>query len=137
MAMNSAIIICNNHLDWIRRNPPVFVNGLMGRLEQGECDPSPGYARWSGDGMPGVQVVAVEHSSQASVIVMGGNCGKLVSVCGSSSRGSGPASDVDALRAMADKLGYSIRQKIPARSNAPTKPANMGWGDLRANRKKR
>jgi len=123
--MNTTIVINNNHLDWIRRNPAVFVNGLIGRIENGECDPHPGHARWNGDALPGVQVVAVEHSSQATVVIMGGNCGRAVTSCGSSGKGGAPASDVDALRAMASKLGYTVRQKSAPRKTVPDLTNNV------------
>ena len=123
MAISSAIVISNNHLDWIRRNPEVFVNGLISRLEQGETDPYPGYARWNGDAMPGVQFVHSGHSSGQAVIVMHGAAGKCVVT---TSVGGQHPSDVDALKAFANRLGYTIRKKNRAASSVVGRQAQGG-----------
>lgn len=119
MANNSAIVINHNHLDWIKRNPRVFVNGLMTRLEHGEVDPFPGHARWNGDGMPGVQLVHTGHSSEATVILVGGNSGKKVGTA--YAKGSSQPSEVDALKAMASKLGYSVTKRNNSAANTSVK----------------
>lgn len=109
MGINSTILICNDHLDWIKRNHSVFVNGLVSRLEQGETDPYPGHSRWNGDAMPGVQVISSGHSDFPSVIIVGGNSGKKIT--GVSRTSAGHPTDVDALKAMANRLGYTVRKK--------------------------
>lgn len=118
MSNNSAVVINDDYLDWIRRNPVQFVNRLVSRLEQGEVDPYPGFARWNGDAMPGVQVAFIGHSSFPGVVLVGGHgCGKKLMTMPHVDRNANPPNDVEVLKAMAERLGYSIRKKPSSRKN--------------------
>jgi len=113
MGLTSTIVISHDYLDWIKRNPAVFVNGLIGRMEQGECDPRPGFARWHGDAMPGVQLVNCSDNNDAAVIITNGGSGKKVATAKKC------ISDVDALKAMAAGLGYSTYKTLSTGGQRP------------------
>lgn len=113
---NSTIVIDHKYLDWIRRNPRVFVNGLVSRLENEETDHYPGFARWNGDAMPGVQVVTVTRSDFPVVIITADGKGKKAVNVNRISQSS--SNDVEALKALAKKLGYNVRKKSASTSSA-------------------
>lgn len=115
---NSTIVIDHAYLDWIRRNPRVFVNGLVSRLENEEIDHYPGYARWNGDAMPGVQVVSVNKSDFPVVVIMVDGKGKKVVTATRQSRSS--SGDVEVLKTLAKKLGYAVRKKTTSANTSVT-----------------
>ena len=109
--MNSVIIINSDHLDWIIRNPYVFTRALIGRIQSEEVDPYPGYSRWHGDAMPGVQVAYVGKPETLAVIMVENNAGKkilsLPSYPGSANL-SQQQQELAVLKELASKLGYDI-----------------------------
>lgn len=110
MSKNAAIVIQVDQVDWIRRHPIRFVASLLSRVEQGELDRYPGYARWNGDGVPGVQVVWVGEHESTGVIAVGKGHGKRLGMCSTPNNGS-DASKLDILKELAGQLGYTLRKK--------------------------
>lgn len=107
---SSVVLISEESLDWIKRNPRVFVDGLIGRLENGETDPYPGHSRWNGDAMPGVQVVTAGKPGTVTVVAANEGFGRQLFMVNDHGQRKLP-STVEVLKIMAQKLGYNIRKK--------------------------
>jgi hypothetical protein len=137
MSTNSTIMINHDHLDWIRRNPTLFVNNLISRLNSGETDPFPGHARWHGDAMPGVQVVTTGSGDFPVAVVVGKNCGKKLGTV------SAMEDKVEVLKELAHEHGCTVRTASDSKSTAAPVP-RAGQGrqkkskakSLRNNRKR-
>jgi hypothetical protein len=111
---NSIIMIQNDHLEWLLKHPERFVNNLATRLNAGEIDKHPGYARWSGDGMPGIQVAWVGKSDFCGVIVVGNNCATRLGTAIKVKNDNSQESKEEILKQLASQLGYIlVKKKIP------------------------
>lgn len=108
---NSIIMIQNEHIDWIIKNPERFVQNLATRLNVGELDKHPGYARWHGDGIPGVQVVWVGQSDLCGVIVVGSNIATRLGVAAKVKNDGSQESKEKILKELAKQLGYTLQKK--------------------------
>lgn len=128
---NSVVFIINDQIDWIQKHPQRFVNNLLSRLNSGETDRHPGYARWTGDGMPGVQVVSVGNSGGISIIAAGKNNGIKLGVVYCKNDGT-QESKLTMLKQLANKAGYYLRKKFVAKEEEKKNNSN-GNGDKRRN----
>ena len=108
MSDNSVVVINNDHLDWIRKHPDHFVNLLISRLQSGETDPYPGYARWNGDACPGVQVVQTVKSNFPSLILVENSRGRKFMNVKKAQKGE--SQDLLILRKLAHRLGYMLEK---------------------------
>lgn len=108
---NSIIMIQNDHLEWLVKHPERFINNLVTRLNVGEIDKHPGYARWNGDGTPGVQVAWVGKSDFCGVIVVGNNCATRLGTAVKVKNDNSLESKEEILRQLASQLGYTLVKK--------------------------
>ena len=80
----AVVVIQVEQLEWIKKHPERFVDALVSRIHTGETDKHAGYARWNGDGIPGVQVVCYTEENRndlTALVAVGNGCGiKLGSV---------------------------------------------------------
>jgi hypothetical protein len=106
MTDSSVVIIDNDNLSWIQKHPGHFVEQLLSRLFSGETDPYPGHARWKGDACPGVQVVHVGAARYPTLFLVKDGQGKKVASVQRSINGE--SQEVQALKALARKLGYNV-----------------------------
>jgi len=104
MGFNTAILIINDGLGDIERNPQQFVNGITEHLHRGgsfavgsHCNP--------------VEVVPSEHADFTQLISVGGNMAvKVLSTYGALDHHTEDG-QVKLLKKWADKLGYRIVRK--------------------------
>lgn len=108
---NSLIMIQNEHIDWIVKNPERFVQNLITRLNGGEIDKYPGYARWNGDGMPGVQVVWIGQTDLCGVIVVGNNIATRLGAVSNIKNDNTLETKEKILKELAKQLGYTLKKK--------------------------
>lgn len=114
-------MIQNEHIDWIIKNPERFVQNLVTRLNGGELDKYPGYARWNGDGIPGVQVVWVGQSDLCGVVVVGSNVATRMGVAAKVKNDGSQDSKEKILKELAKQLGYTLQKKKEKQSNKKNK----------------
>jgi len=128
---NAAVMINLEYLDWIRRNPALFVNNLLTRLEVGQTDRFPNDARWNGDAMPGVQVVHVGSSDFPAVVVVGKNIGKKLGTV------SAMEEKLEVIKELAHEHGCVVQKKT-TRTPKPTIPGggHVKPASVRQNKKK-
>lgn len=108
---NSIIMIQNEHIDWIVKNPEKFVNNLITRLNGGELDKYPGYARWNGDAIPGVQVVWIGNCNLCGVISVGNNIATRLGAVSKVKNDGSQESKEKILKELANQLGYILKKK--------------------------
>ena len=109
MSNKTAVIVIQvDQIDWIKKHPERFVNSLLSRINAGETDKHPGYARWNGDGIPGVQLVCITEETKnelTSVISAGNGFGvRLGSL--RVKNDNNPAVKMDILKKLMDKIGF-------------------------------
>jgi hypothetical protein len=76
MSTKTAVVVIQvEQMDWIKKHPERFVDALISRINMGETDKHPGYARWNGDGIPGVQLVCIteEGKNDLTSVIAAGN----------------------------------------------------------------
>lgn len=122
---NSIIMIQNEHIDWIIKNPERFVQNLATRLHGGELDKYPGYARWNGDGIPGVQVVWVGQSDLCGVVVVGSNIATRLGVAAKVKNDGSNESKEKILKELAKQLGYTLQKKKRNQTEKKSKRENV------------
>lgn len=74
----AVITIQIDQIDWMKKHPERFINSLISRINSGETDKHPGYSRWDGDGIPGVQLVCITEENKidlTNVIAVGNGFG--------------------------------------------------------------
>lgn len=105
----SVIIVQNDQLEWYRKNSDRLFTALWSRIAGGETDRYPGYARWNGDGIPGMQIVWNSDSSTIGLLAVGRGSGqRLATIKG----GDNPEDNkVSLLKALARQLGYTVTKK--------------------------
>ena len=108
--VNSLIMIQNDNLEWMIKHPERFVDAIVSRLNSGELDKHPGYARWHGDGVPGAQVVWIGQSNFCGVVIVGNNCATRLGTAKEVKNDNSSESKEEILRQLAAQLGYSIKK---------------------------
>lgn len=108
MGFNSVLFVCNDALDTIKRDPEGFADEIvrrMGSLGEGEF----GF----GNHANGFDVAHVGHADEVALIAVGGNYAtKLVSYhAGWSANHHKEEGQIELLKALAKKLGYTVRKK--------------------------
>jgi hypothetical protein len=107
----SVLIIQNDNLEWYKRNSDRLFSALFSRIAGGETDRYPGYARWDGDGIPGMQIVWNADSSTIGLLAVGRGSGqRLASVHGLGNPNT-EDNKVSLLKALANQLGYTVTKK--------------------------
>lgn len=109
----AVVIIQSDQLDWLKRHPSLFANAVVSRIEMDETDKYPGYSRWDGDGVPGVQVVWIsnpEDKNQTCLISAGNGFGvKIMST--RVKNNTNKETKIQFLKLLADKLGFNVTKK--------------------------
>ena len=112
----TALVLQNNQADWYMRNCEKFTSGIVTRMNGGETDKYPGYARWSGDGIPGAQVVWVGKSHVNGIISVGQGHGVRIGVTHCKNT---HLNKLEMLKELAEDLGYKLQKKIgPAKKQS-------------------
>lgn len=114
----AVITIQTDQLEWIRRHPDKFVNGLVTRIESDETDKYPGYARWNGDGIPGTQLIWVSDpkSKHQTCIISAGNGTAVKIMLSPIENNSKKETKLKFLQLLAEKFGYKLVKTKEARS---------------------
>lgn len=104
----TAIILQNDQAEWYLRNSEKFTGALVGRMNGGETDKYPGYARWHGDGIPGCQVVWAGNSNINGIISVGQGHGIRLGVthCKNTT-----TNKLAMIKELAEDLGYTLHKK--------------------------
>ena len=123
----TAIVLQNDQTDWYMRNSEKFVAALVGRMNGGETDKYPGYARWNGDGVPGCQVVWAGNSNINGIISVGQGHGVRLGVthCKNTT-----TNKLNMLKELAADLGYDLRK-----NNGPRRTRSKVSSNARASGK--
>lgn len=132
---NFAVVTINcDNLEWIKKNPGMFVNNLLSRINSGETDPWPGYRRWHGDGAPGVQLVYVGNHNHPAVVVVGKNAaGKLLTTIYGDN-----LSNEEVMKQLNHEVGDSVKRKTKTnKSKKPRQNKETKNGRYRKSRSKR
>lgn len=129
--INSLIMIQNEHIDWIIKNPERFVQNLVTRLNGGEVDKYPGYARWNGDGIPGVQVVWIGQSDLCGVVAIGSNLATRLGAVTNIKNENTQASKERVFKELAKQLGYTVQKKKGKHSNKKTPEPEKSDNEIR------
>jgi len=109
----AVLIIQSDQLDWLKKHPDHFANAIASRIEMGEMDKYPGYARWNGDGVPGVQVIWISdpnEKNQTCLITAGNGFGVKV-MSSRIKNNSDKKTKLEFLKLFAEKLGFNIVRK--------------------------
>ena len=92
--MNSTILILNDRIGYIKRNPEDFVKDLVQALLSGQP------AIWSNG-----QLITMHHADDTAIIAVGGNRADVLG------HATGPVDDMEALKQVVSQLGYELRKK--------------------------
>ena len=128
----TAIILQNDQADWYVRNCERFAGALVSRMNAGETDKYPGYARWHGDGIPGCQVVWSGNSNINGIISVGQGHGVRLGVTHCKNTA---ANKLAMLKELAEDLGYSLHKKPGAKERAAPKAQAMSRANARHGRR--
>ena len=104
----AVVVIQVEQLDWIKKHPERFVDALISRINMGETDKHPGYARWNGDGVPGVQLVCIteEGKNDLTNIVAAGNGFGIRLGSLKIKNDNNPATKYEMLKKLLEKIGF-------------------------------
>lgn len=58
--LSSLVLFQHDNLSYLTKHPERVINNLLSRFSSEETDKYPGYARWDGDGLPGIQIILTE-----------------------------------------------------------------------------
>lgn len=111
MGNTSVFVFNNDQYDWYSRQSDKVVASILSRMSSGELDKYPGYARWNGDGVPGLMQVWNSHSSTVGILAVGGGSGQRLVNLFDHDNTAGRANQEVLFKAMAKKLGYVVRKK--------------------------
>jgi len=104
----AVITIQVDQLDWIKKHPERFVDALISRINMGETDKHPGYARWNGDGIPGVQLVCITEEGKndlTNIVAVGNGFGvRLGSL--KIKNDNNPTTRYEMLKKLLEKIGF-------------------------------
>lgn len=111
MGFNSVLFVCNDALGTVDREPEKFaklVSGKMGQAGMGE-EASFGF----GNHANGFAIPHIGHADEMAVIAVGGNYATRILRYHAGHRHMHHEDEgqVEILKRLADKLGYSIRKK--------------------------
>jgi hypothetical protein len=107
----AVVIIQVDQMDWIKKHPDRFVDALLSRINAGETDKHPGYARWTGDGIPGVQLVCIteESKNDLTCVVSAGNGFGIRLGSLRIKNDNNPAVKMDMLKKLMQKIGFKVK----------------------------
>jgi hypothetical protein len=111
MGNTTVIILQNDQVDWYSKHPERLINAIIARMNSGELDRYPGYARWDGDGIPGMQLVWNENSSTIGIIAVGRGSGQRLAAMNNGDNSNTDGNKLALLKAFAARLGYNITKK--------------------------
>lgn len=111
MGNTSAFVFQNDQSDWYSRHAEKVIASILTRMSSGELDKYPGYARWNGDGIPGMMQVWNSHSSTIGILAVGCGSGQRLGCVYDLDNSASRANQEVLFRALAKKLGYSVRKK--------------------------
>jgi hypothetical protein len=107
----AVVIIQVDQMDWMKKHPDRFVDALISRINAGETDKHPGYARWTGDGIPGVQLVCIteESKNDLTCVVSAGNGFGIRLGSLRIKNDNNPAVKMDMLKKLMQKIGFKVK----------------------------
>lgn len=124
----AVITIQVEQLDWAKKHPERFVDALISRINSGETDKHPGYARWNGDGIPGVQLVSVTEENKidlTNVIAVGNGFGVRLGSFNIKNDNT-PATKFKIVKKLLEKFGFKNNNKpINDKENDGTTEDNL------------
>ena len=105
MGFNSSIMIMNDGLDQIEKNPEQFAEQVKKLI----CEGDPGQQVGVGNHANCLELISCHHADMTSVSAVGGNCSNILgySMFGHST----DAAKVEVLKDVARKLGYELVEK--------------------------
>lgn len=125
MGFNSVVLVLNDRLSEIERDPEKFVEEMTYGIARAGCS-----GQEQVDFHPGQStVVSCAHADQVQIIAVGGNCATLMGSFYNGGRHHAEESQVELLRALADKYGFHLRRK-------PQKKGSNAWANCRADRRR-
>jgi len=124
----TAIVLQNDQADWYMRYSDRFVSALVSRMNVGETDKYPGYARWHGDGIPGCQVVWAGNSNINGIISVGQGHGVRLGVTHCKNAAT---NKLAMLKELAEDLGYSLHKKPGTKQKSTAKTSAMSRANAR------
>jgi len=115
MSNKTAVIVIQvENMDWLKKHPERFVDALISRINMGETDKHPGYARWNGDGIPGVQLVCITEEGKndlTNVVAAGNGFGiRLGSL--KIKNDNNPTTKTEILKKLLEKIGFKNQRNI-------------------------
>ena len=119
----AVVVIQADQLEWLKKHPERFVDALISRINTGETDKHPGYARWNGDGIPGVQLVCITEEGRndlTSIVAAGNGFGIRIGSL-KIKNDNNPTTKSEMLKKLLEKIGFKGNRNIKGNTNGTTK----------------
>lgn len=106
MGFNSTVLVLNDRLGEIEREPEKFVREMLSGIQRS------GYPDEQVDFYPGQStVMSCAHADQVTILAVGGNCATVMGRFHNGGHHHSDDDQVTLLRQLADKYGFSLRKK--------------------------
>lgn len=106
MGFNSTVLVLNDRLGEIERNPEEFVKGMLNTISRIGCSDE------SGDFYVGQStVMSCAHADTVTVLAVGGNCSTILGHVYNGGVHHTEEAQVSILRVLADKYGFRLVRK--------------------------
>jgi hypothetical protein len=105
MGFNSTVLVLNDRLGEIERNPEEFVKEMLYAIQRSGVDKQEGFH-------PGqTTVMSCAHADTVTILAVGGNCATVMGRVHNGGHHHTEEDQVKLLRELADKYGFSLRKK--------------------------
>jgi hypothetical protein len=105
MGFNSTVLVLNDRLGEIEREPEKFVKEMLYAIQRSGMDKQE-------DFYPGQStVMSCAHADTVTILAVGGNCATVMGRVHNGGHHYTEEEQVDLLRMLADKYGFSLRKK--------------------------